>query len=316
MVKTQQCDLDEVIKIECKAVENVVENESHFSLEVVDDGLSSLEMLTKHFMSGFMSEVGDGKDESMGGGSLARRSMVSNDGRGGGVLVVAGGRSSRVKKSLKRGGKVNGGGVVLGVSKRLLLLLVSDRCGIEVWEVRVVGGGLVKMSAMLSSKATFSIEIFPFGHCHEGNGDEFLYVCYESEERDFYLGQLLLCCRKEWAYWHAFPVETYSALVVEMTKAVCFLENHEIPGAVRLNKSVLLSMEPAMPILHKGCRINFPLLLKNFLNSLTAITYSSSLLSEEDASSSLKTCLSFRERDLYFSFLFFALSKSFSSTTS
>ncbi|GKB47101.1 hypothetical protein Tco_0897854 [Tanacetum coccineum] len=27
------------------------------------------------------------------------------------------------------------------------------------------------MSAMLSSDATFSMEMFPFGHCLEGNGD-------------------------------------------------------------------------------------------------------------------------------------------------
>ncbi|GJV71795.1 hypothetical protein Tco_1491790 [Tanacetum coccineum] len=27
------------------------------------------------------------------------------------------------------------------------------------------------MSAMLSSDATFSMEMFPFGHCPEGNGD-------------------------------------------------------------------------------------------------------------------------------------------------
>ncbi|GJZ39342.1 hypothetical protein Tco_0585905 [Tanacetum coccineum] len=49
-------------------------------------------------IGGSMSGVGEGKDESirgMGGGSLAKRSMVSNDGRGGGGLVVAGGRSSR-----------------------------------------------------------------------------------------------------------------------------------------------------------------------------------------------------------------------------
>ncbi|GJS32728.1 hypothetical protein Tco_0531110 [Tanacetum coccineum] len=75
-----------------EAVENVVKNESYFSLEIVDDGLSSLEMFTKHFM------MGEGKVESMGGmggGSLAIRLMVSNDGRGGGGLVVAGGRSSR-----------------------------------------------------------------------------------------------------------------------------------------------------------------------------------------------------------------------------
>ncbi|GJU61857.1 hypothetical protein Tco_1243692 [Tanacetum coccineum] len=45
-----------------------------------------------------MFGVGEGKDESMGGmggGSLARHLMVSNDGRGGGGLVVAGGRSLR-----------------------------------------------------------------------------------------------------------------------------------------------------------------------------------------------------------------------------
>ncbi|GKC84778.1 hypothetical protein Tco_1140495 [Tanacetum coccineum] len=70
-------------------------------------------------IGGSMFGVGEGKDESMGGmggGSLARRSMVSNDGRGGGGLVVA-------------------------VSRRLSLLLVGDTCGIEVWEVGVVGGG-------------------------------------------------------------------------------------------------------------------------------------------------------------------------------
>ncbi|GJX19475.1 hypothetical protein Tco_0222152 [Tanacetum coccineum] len=47
-------------------------------------------------ISGSMSEVGEGIYESiggMGGGLLARRSMVSNDRRGGGGLVIAGGRS-------------------------------------------------------------------------------------------------------------------------------------------------------------------------------------------------------------------------------
>nr|GEX59130.1 hypothetical protein [Tanacetum cinerariifolium] len=101
-----QDDLEGVMEIEHKAVENVVENESHFSLEVVDDGLSSLAMFTKHFMSGFMSGVGEGKDESMGGGSLARCSMVSNDGRGGGGLVVTGERKPRKgQKRIKTGQK-------------------------------------------------------------------------------------------------------------------------------------------------------------------------------------------------------------------
>ncbi|GJT49609.1 hypothetical protein Tco_0975766 [Tanacetum coccineum] len=31
--------------------------------------------------------------------------------------------------------------------------------------------GKERMSAMLSSDATFSMEMFPFGHCPEGNGD-------------------------------------------------------------------------------------------------------------------------------------------------
>ncbi|GJR99520.1 hypothetical protein Tco_0316029 [Tanacetum coccineum] len=60
-------------------------------------------------IGGFMSRVGEGKDESMGG---------------------------------MGGGEVNGGGVDLGVSKILLLLLVGDSCGIEVLEVKVVSGGL------------------------------------------------------------------------------------------------------------------------------------------------------------------------------
>nr|GEX48470.1 hypothetical protein [Tanacetum cinerariifolium] len=49
-------------------------------------------------IGGFMSEVGEGKDESIGGGSLARCSMMSNDGRGGGGLVVAGGSASAVRR--------------------------------------------------------------------------------------------------------------------------------------------------------------------------------------------------------------------------
>ncbi|GJW62527.1 hypothetical protein Tco_0111862 [Tanacetum coccineum] len=84
-------------KDESLAVKNVVENESHFSLEVVDDGLSSL-AIRNSGIGGSMSRVGEGINESMGGmggGSLARCLMVSNDGRGGGGLVVAGGRSSR-----------------------------------------------------------------------------------------------------------------------------------------------------------------------------------------------------------------------------
>ncbi|GKD71691.1 hypothetical protein Tco_1325781 [Tanacetum coccineum] len=85
---------------------------------------------------GSMSGVGEGKVDSMdgmGGGSLAIRSMVSNDARGGRGLVVKGGSSPR------EGGEVNGEGVDLGVSKRLLLEvaveMIGESGGIE------VGGG-------------------------------------------------------------------------------------------------------------------------------------------------------------------------------
>ncbi|GKA83164.1 hypothetical protein Tco_0789912 [Tanacetum coccineum] len=39
------------------------------------------------------------------------------------------------------------------------------------------------MSAMLSSNATFSMEMFPFGHCPKGNGDVSL-VCSVRENNN------------------------------------------------------------------------------------------------------------------------------------
>ncbi|GJY34930.1 hypothetical protein Tco_0419399 [Tanacetum coccineum] len=98
------------------AIENVVENESHFSLEVVDQDLSSLAMFTKHLMGrgggvGSNSGVGEGKVESMGGiggGSFAKRSMVAKDGLGGDGFVVDGGRSpSTSSKDGEDGGVEN-----------------------------------------------------------------------------------------------------------------------------------------------------------------------------------------------------------------
>ncbi|GJY86452.1 hypothetical protein Tco_0500478 [Tanacetum coccineum] len=69
-------------------VKNVVENESHFSLKIVDQDLSSLAMFTKHLMGGSVGSnfgVGEEKIESIGGiggGSFAKRSMVAKDGLG------------------------------------------------------------------------------------------------------------------------------------------------------------------------------------------------------------------------------------------
>ncbi|GJV88259.1 hypothetical protein Tco_1532197 [Tanacetum coccineum] len=47
-----------------------------------------------------------------------------------------------------------------------------------------------------------------------------------------------------------------------------------------------------------GCPTNLPLLLKNFLKSLTTMAYSSSSLLEVELSSSLDSFLAFKARDL------------------
>ncbi|GJU56244.1 putative reverse transcriptase domain-containing protein [Tanacetum coccineum] len=101
--------------IRVPAVENVVENESHFSLEVVDQDLSPLAMFTKHLMSEQGKRVvrsqWQKRWESMGGirgGSFAKRSMVSKDGLGGEGFVVDSGRSpSTSSKDGEDGGVEN-----------------------------------------------------------------------------------------------------------------------------------------------------------------------------------------------------------------
>ncbi|GKE79451.1 hypothetical protein Tco_1545571, partial [Tanacetum coccineum] len=90
-----------VVSYDIKAVKNVIENEYHFSLEVVDQDLSSLEIFTKHLMvskgKGLLGPNGGrGKEESIrgiGGGSFVKRSIVAKDGLGGYRFVVEGGRS-------------------------------------------------------------------------------------------------------------------------------------------------------------------------------------------------------------------------------
>ncbi|GJW30723.1 hypothetical protein Tco_0047598 [Tanacetum coccineum] len=133
------------------AVENVVENESHFSLEVVDQDLSSLAMFTKHLMGrgggvGSNSGVGEGKEEFMGGigGSFAKCSMVAKDDLGGddSLLMVEDHLAHQVKMEKifgAGGGEVNGGGVVLGVSKpfslEFIIVLIGDSGGVVIGEV-------------------------------------------------------------------------------------------------------------------------------------------------------------------------------------
>ncbi|GJV25024.1 reverse transcriptase domain-containing protein [Tanacetum coccineum] len=130
-----------------KAVKNVVENESHFSLKIVDQDLSSLAMFTKHLMgeqrkrvvrSQWWKRVGEGKVESMGGirgGSFAKRSMVAKDGLGGDGFVVDGGRSP--SKSRKDGGLENKSsmGSRLIVTGELIVILIGYSGGVVIREV-------------------------------------------------------------------------------------------------------------------------------------------------------------------------------------
>ncbi|GJU41813.1 hypothetical protein Tco_1194770 [Tanacetum coccineum] len=141
------------------AVENVVENESHFSLEVVDQDLSSLAMFTKHLMGrgggvGSNSGVGEGKEEFMGGiggGSFAKRSMVAKDGLGGDGFVVDGGRSpSTSSKDGEDGGVENKSsmGSRLIVTGEFIVVLIGDSGGVVIGEV---GGAPARTSIQSTS---------------------------------------------------------------------------------------------------------------------------------------------------------------------
>ncbi|GJY05126.1 hypothetical protein Tco_0371066 [Tanacetum coccineum] len=119
------------------------------------------------------------------------------------------------------GGEVKGGGFNLGVVNSLLGEIPKDVMAFGSMRprpnIRRLNGsilrGLVRIAAMLSSEETFSIEMFPFWTLSRGSDVGFLYVWYENRERGSYL---------------AFSAETYSASVVEMARAVCFLENHDV----------------------------------------------------------------------------------------
>ncbi|GJT18221.1 hypothetical protein Tco_0876927 [Tanacetum coccineum] len=93
---------EDVMSYDIEAIENVIENESHFSLEVVDQDLIFLAMFTKHLM---------GKEEfigGIGGGSFSKHSMVAKDGLGGDGFIVEGERSpSTSSKDEEDGGVAN-----------------------------------------------------------------------------------------------------------------------------------------------------------------------------------------------------------------
>nr|GEX45325.1 hypothetical protein [Tanacetum cinerariifolium] len=130
------------------------------------------------------------------------------------------------------GGEVSGGGDDFRVRKSLLgeipRVVISEGGGETFLDN---GGAIISSSFFILSSSWIPYDLccdgnddpnmwyqeprrpsqlrcFPFGHCHEGSDDGFQYVWYENGER-------------------VFCLETYSASVVEIARAVCFLENHD-----------------------------------------------------------------------------------------
>ncbi|GJW57637.1 hypothetical protein Tco_0104368 [Tanacetum coccineum] len=155
-----------MVRKNVKAVKDVIENESHLIPEIVNNNLGSLAMLTKHFMSGNGGR--GGSIAGRGGGSLAKRSMESNDVLGGGGFVVVGGRSSRVGAG---GGEVMGGGDDFGVSRSFLGEMpgeimgekVGEECGGEEFGVdggAVFSGTSQRVALQTSLNLSASDEVF------------------------------------------------------------------------------------------------------------------------------------------------------------
>ncbi|GJU70164.1 hypothetical protein Tco_1256423 [Tanacetum coccineum] len=119
-------------KLNIKTLENVIEDEPHLFMEIVDNDLHALTMITKHFVSergkGIIRSQcrscggNSGRGGSMsgrGGGWLAKCSIVLNEGVGGGGLVVR--------------GEVIGSGVELGVIKSSSDEIPSETMGERGW---------------------------------------------------------------------------------------------------------------------------------------------------------------------------------------
>ncbi|GJR35927.1 hypothetical protein Tco_1211611 [Tanacetum coccineum] len=93
-----------------------------------------------------------------------------------------------------KGGEVNEGRVILGVDKSCPR--ENPRCAIG-----VVGG-----------------------ESRGGKQSEYEFLMYIPRKRVITARDVRLIS----ACWHALPADTYSTLVVEMSRAVCFLENQDV----------------------------------------------------------------------------------------
>ncbi|GJV26517.1 hypothetical protein Tco_1379212 [Tanacetum coccineum] len=145
---------------------------------------------------------------------LKEPAYVSKEGLGGGGLVVVGGRSSRESKKALVGagdGEVIIGGVDLGVVKSLLGEIPKDVMGESGGETLEVDGDI--------SNVVLGGDLL--------NRDvSFLDIVTKKVMSDFYMFGMRM---KNGVFTKvdAFPAETYSVSMVEMAKAVCFLENHD-----------------------------------------------------------------------------------------
>ncbi|GJT47364.1 hypothetical protein Tco_0956079 [Tanacetum coccineum] len=113
-----------------KTLENVIEDEPHLFMEIVDNDLRALTMITKHFVSkhgrGIIGSqwqklwwqrwFHDGKRWWL----VSQMLVVSNEGLSGGGLVVYRGKSSRELKNRAGGDKVIGSEVEIGSDQRVL----------------------------------------------------------------------------------------------------------------------------------------------------------------------------------------------------
>nr|GEU48710.1 hypothetical protein [Tanacetum cinerariifolium] len=115
--------------------QDVIENESHLILEIVDNNLGMLVMFTKHFIGG--NGRRGGFIARICRGSLAKRLIESNDSLGGGS-----GKECLDGWIGAGGGKFKGGGVDFRVSKTLLGEIPGDIMGESGGEAFRVNGGV------------------------------------------------------------------------------------------------------------------------------------------------------------------------------
>ncbi|GJV09935.1 hypothetical protein Tco_1351476 [Tanacetum coccineum] len=140
------------------------------------------------------------------------------------VVVVSGGKMPFVHVGRSYGGRGGRGGSMTlgtgGVKKMILTgskFMVNGEDYLEGWVGS--GGGEVIGASVVLGVVKISLG--------ENPGDAIGVVGGSCGFKDRWLGQRRTCFIHN-AYWHALHADTYSALVVEMARAICFLENKDV----------------------------------------------------------------------------------------